>query len=52
MKISVGVSNRHIHVTESDYQILFGNINIEKVRDLHQKGEFASNSFVTIQGSK
>ncbi len=51
MKISVGVSNRHIHVTEIDYQILFGNINIEKVRDLHQKGEFVSNSFVTIQGS-
>ena len=52
MKISVGISNRHIHLTEDDYQILFGNGNIEKVRDLHQKGEFASNSFVTIQGSK
>ena len=52
MKISVGISNRHLHVTEDDYRILFGKVKLEKVRDLHQKGEFASNSFVTIEGPK
>ena len=52
MKISVGVSNRHVHLKESDFKILFGDINIEKAYDLHQKGEFASNLFVTIKGQK
>ena len=52
MKISVGISNRHIHLKEDDYKILFGNALIEKEYDLHQKGEFASTSFVTIEGPK
>lgn len=52
MKISVGVSNRHIHLKEEDYIKLFGSTLIEKEYDLHQKGEFASSSFVTIEGPK
>ena len=50
MKISVGVSNRHIHLKEEDYIKLFGNNKIEKKYDLHQKGEFASTSVVKIEG--
>lgn len=52
MKISVGISNRHIHLKEEDYIKLFGNNEIEKEYDLHQKGEFASKSFVNIEGPK
>ncbi|MDO5569633.1 MAG: PduL/EutD family phosphate acyltransferase [bacterium] len=25
MKVKVGISNRHIHLCENDYKILFGN---------------------------
>ena len=35
-----------------DYKILFGNNNLEKDYDLHQKSDFASKSFVTIEGPK
>ena len=52
MKISVGVSNRHVHLKENDFKILFGEISLEKDFDLHQKGEFASKLFVTIKGPK
>ena len=49
MMVSIGVSNRHVHITRENYQILFGNIELEKVRDLNQPGEFASNQFVTVK---
>ena len=52
MKISVGVSNRHVHLKENDFKILFGEISLEKDFDLHQKGEFASKLFVTIKWPK
>lgn len=52
MKISVGISNRHIHLKEEDYIKLFGNNEIVKEYDLHQKGEFASTSFVVVEGPK
>ena len=52
MKISVGVSNHHIHLTEDDYKILFGN-DILKIRNmLKQPGQFASCEKVTIIGPK
>ena len=52
MKISVGVSNRHVHLTEEHFKTLFGEISLEKDFDLHQKGDFASKLFVTIKGPK
>ena len=52
MNIQVGISNRHIHLTESDYITLFGNIPLEKRNDLVQKGEYASTSVVKIIGPK
>ncbi len=52
MKISVGVSNRHVHLTKEDYNILFGDIPFIKKNDLNQPGMFASILTVTIKGSK
>ena len=52
MKISVGISNRHVHLNNGDYNILFGNIPLTKRNDLNQPGMFASNQVVTIKGNK
>ena len=52
MKITVGVSNRHVHLTDSDYKILFGDIPFTKRNDLNQPGMFASELVVTLRGSK
>lgn len=52
MKISVGVSNRHIHLNNEDYKLLFGDIPFSKRNDLNQPGMFASDLTVTITGPK
>ena len=52
MEVSVGVSNRHVHLCEDDYKILFGDIVFTKKVDLNQPGEFASMQTVTIKGFK
>ncbi len=49
MKIKVGVSARHAHLKEDTYIKLFGNNNIEKLRDLDQPGQYASTSTITIK---
>ena len=50
-KISVGVSNRHVHLTKEVYDLLFDE-ELTKKNDLNQIGEFASNQVVTIKGKK
>ena len=52
MNISIGVSNRHVHLTKEDFFLLFGNYDMEKLKDLVQVGEFASTSKVTIKTEK
>ena len=52
MKVKVGISNRHIHLTKEDYEILFGDAPLTKRNDLSQPGEFASELTVTIEGNK
>lgn len=49
MKVSVGVSNRHIHLTEETYKKLFANKKMEKRNDLNQIGEFASTDTVDLK---
>ena len=49
MQVKVGISMRHVHLKEETYKKLFGNKPIEKLRDLSQKGQFASKDVVTIQ---
>lgn len=53
MKIKVGVSNRHVHLTKETLEILFGkDYKLEIQKELSQKGQFASTSLVTIKGPK
>lgn len=53
MKVSIGVSNRHVHLTEEHFHILFGkNCEFNKVKDLNQPTQFASDCFVTIETQK
>lgn len=52
MKVSVGISNRHVHLTNEDYKILFGNEEMSKRNDLKQPNTFACNQVVTIKGDK
>lgn len=53
MKVKVGVSNRHIHLTQEDLSILFGGGYELTVRNtLTQPGEFACNESVTIKTPK
>ena len=52
MKVQLGVSNRHIHLSLDDYKILFGDMEIENIKDLVQPGEFATNLLVEIATAK
>lgn len=52
MKVLLGISNRHVHLTEEDYKTLFGEEPLEKVKDLVQPGEYASNQKVSIKTEK
>lgn len=50
MKISVGISMRHVHLTEEDYKELFDEQLTEK-KPLNQYGQFAANEQVTIKSN-
>lgn len=52
-KIPIGVSNRHVHVTQADLETLFGEgYKLTKKGDLKQPGQFAANETITIRGPK
>ena len=52
-KIPLGISNRHIHLTEKTFYELFGEeAEFESMRPLYQPGEFASKHTLTIVGPK
>ena len=52
-KIPVGLSNRHLHLTIQDIEVLFGKgARLTKLRDLSQPGQFAANEVVTLVGPK
>ena len=52
MKIPVGVSARHIHLTKEDFYTLFQEENLTKLKDINQPGLFACNELVSLKGSK
>ncbi len=53
MKVSIGVSARHIHLTREHLEILFGkDYKLEKKSDLKQPGQFASSALVTLKTDK
>lgn len=50
MEVILGVSNRHIHVSKKDLEILFGSgYELTNIRDLLQPGQYASKETVTIR---
>ena len=53
MKVKVGVSARHVHLTNEDVKILFGkDYCLTKKANLSQPGQYACNEQVIIKGEK
>jgi putative phosphotransacetylase len=53
LTIPIGVSSRHFHMSQADLEILFGTgYQLTKLRDISQKGQFASNETLTAVGPK
>lgn len=52
-KVPVGVSNRHLHVSQEDLETLFGSgYELTPLKDLSQPGQYAAEETVTIVTSK
>lgn len=52
-KIPVGVSNRHVHLSQEDLEALFGKgYQLTKMKDLSQKGQYACKETITLCGPK
>lgn len=50
MRISIGISNRHIHLSLSDVEKLFGKwYELKKFKDITQPGQFAAQEVVMIE---
>ena len=48
MKVKIGVSARHVHLTKDDFKKLFGYDELTWLKDLTQPNEFASKESVSI----
>ncbi|WP_035293910.1 phosphate propanoyltransferase [Clostridium sp. KNHs214] len=52
-EIPVGISNRHVHLSQRDLECLFGkNYQLTKLKDLSQPGQYACKEVVTVCGPK
>ena len=51
MKVKIGVSARHIHLSEEDFNILFPNEELGLYKEMSQKPNFASDKKVTIRNN-
>ena len=52
-KVPVGISNRHIHLSQEHIEALFGvGYSLTKMKDLSQPGQFACDETVTLIGPK
>lgn len=51
--VTVNISNRHVHLSQNDVNVLFGKgYQLTKIKDLIQPGEHACRETVTIVGKK
>lgn len=52
-EIPVGISNRHVHLSQKDIDCIFGEgYNLTKFKDLSQPGQYACKETITICGPK
>lgn len=50
--VRVGISNRHLHVSKTDFETLFGQgVILSELKPLSQTGQFAANETVTIEAN-
>jgi len=52
IEVRIGVSNRHVHLSTADTQLLFGSAPLTIARQLTQPGQFAANELLAAQGPK
>jgi len=53
LAVPVGISNRHVHLSQQHVEILFGQgYQLTKMKDQRQIGQFACNETVTVIGPK
>lgn len=52
MKVLLGISNKHVHLSTEDYKILFGDEPLGNMKDLVQPGQYASDKKVTVKTEK
>lgn len=53
MRIPIGISVRHVHLTKEHLELLFGkDYNLEILKELSQVGEYASVETISIKGPK
>ncbi len=52
-KIPIETSARHIHLSEADYKVLFGeNAEIQFMQELSQPGQYVTDARVTVKGPR
>ena len=51
-KVIVGISNRHLHLSDADFRTLFGYDAPTEYKTVRQHGEFAAEETVTLHGPK
>jgi putative phosphotransacetylase len=53
LEVPVGISNRHIHLSQQHLEALFGKgYELTKMKDTYQPGHFAANETLTVVGPK
>ncbi|WML32455.1 phosphate propanoyltransferase [Neobacillus sp. OS1-32] len=51
--VPIGISNRHVHLSQKDLEALFGSgYQLTKMKDLKQPGQFAAKETVVLTGPK
>ena len=53
MRVPIGISNRHVHLSQADANILFGpNYELTPMKELSQPGQYACTETLTVKGPK